>query len=233
MSGHRDAASVIFDDAASVIFDLDGTLIDSLADITDAVNRMLAGLDEPPMPAPEVQSHVGNGAPALVARILRARAIPPARHAALTAALVADYAANPGGASSLYPGVIAALTGLRDAGLRLGLCTNKPVAPTRAVLDNSGLAPFFPVVIGGDSLARRKPDPEPLLTVWRALGPGPAIFVGDSSVDAETAAAAALPFVFFTEGYLNAPRATIAPVAEFSDFGALPGLISRLFAGLR
>lgn len=214
----------------AVIFDLDGTLIDSAADIAAAVNRMLGSIGEPPMPTDEVQTHVGNGAPALVARVLASRGVAPARHAALTAALVADYMANPGDSRSLYPGALVALDALAARGLRLGLCTNKPIAPTRAILDRAGLARHFGAVIGGDSLPRRKPDPAPLLTVWRALGPLPAIFVGDSGVDAATARAADLPFVLFSGGYLNAPRASIEPAAEFGDFAELPAIISRLLS---
>lgn len=216
---------------AAVIFDLDGTLVDSAADIAAAVNRMLAGIGEPPMPVAEVQSYVGNGAPALlVARVLAARRIAPARHAALTAALLADYAANPGDAGSLYSGALAALDALAAQGLRLGLCTNKPIGPTRLLLGRAGLGGCFHAVIGGDSLPQRKPDPAPLLTVWRAPGTAAAIYVGDSGVDDATARAAGLPFVFHSGGYLNAPRESIDPIAEFADFGQLPAIVSRLLS---
>lgn len=123
-----------------------------------------------------------------------------------------------------------ALEALDAAGHPLALCTNKPLRPTHAALESTGLRRFFRAVVGGDTLPVRKPDPAPLLTAWRALGTTRAIYVGDSGVDAQTAEAAALPFVLFTEGYLNAPRETIRETASFSDFGALPGLISRISA---
>lgn len=213
-----------------VIFDLDGTLIDSIGGIAAAVNRMLIAEGLAEMTSAEVQAFVGSGLPALVARVATARGIPAARHPALVARLEADYTSRPTSTESLYPGAVAALEALDAAGHPLALCTNKPLRPTHAALESTGLRRFFRAVVGGDTLPVRKPDPAPLLTAWRALGTTRAIYVGDSGVDAQTAEAAALPFVLFTEGYLNAPRETIRETASFSDFGALPGLISRISA---
>ncbi len=213
-----------------VIFDLDGTLIDSIGGIAAAVNRMLLSEGLAAMPQAEVQSYVGSGLPALVARVASARGIPAARRPALVARLEADYTSRPTGEDALYPGAVAALTALAETGHLLAICTNKPLRPTHAVLEGTGLRRFFRGVIGGDSLAVRKPDPAPLITAWRVLGTARAIYVGDSGVDAQTAEAAALPFVLFTQGYLNAPRESIREAAAFSDFRDLPGLISHFCA---
>lgn len=211
--------------AVSVIFDLDGTLIDSLPDIHAAVNRLLAFEGQPPMPRTEVQSYVGDGAPVLVRRVMAARGMDMARHAELAARMVADYTARSCEETTLYPHVPETLEVLRARGCALGVCTNKPESATRAVLAELGLAACFDVVVAGDTLPQRKPDPAPLLHAARLMGAPQAVFVGDSEIDARTAEAAALPFYFFTEGYLRVPRQDINAVAEFSDYRDLPALL--------
>lgn len=212
--------------ALSVIFDLDGTLIDSLPDIHAAVNRMLLAEGQPPMPRAEVQSYVGDGAPVLIRRVMAARGMEMARHGELAARMVADYTARSCEETTVYPHVAETLAALRADGCRLGICTNKPESATRAVLAELGLAAFFDAIVAGDTLPQRKPDPTPLFHAARLLGAPRAVFVGDSEVDARTAEAAALPFYFFTEGYLRLPRHKISPVAEFSDYRELPRLVS-------
>ena len=98
-------------------------------------------------------------------------------------------------------------------------------APTRAVLAHFGMLQMFPVIFGGDSLPTRKPDPAPLLATIAALGNLPALFVGDSEVDAETARAAGLPFLLFTEGYRKSPVAAIPHSAAFADWSDLPDVL--------
>lgn len=184
------------------IFDLDGTLIDSAPDIHGAVNRILATEGLPPLPLERIQSFVGNGATVLVSRCLAAHGLPQDgdRIANLAKRLEADYV----GAvhlTTLYPGVKNALEQLVKAHFSLGVCTNKPIAPTQAVLRHFGLFDVFSVITGGDTLDQRKPDPRPLLWTQSRLGGGPVIFVGDSEVDAATAKAADLPFWLHSGGY--------------------------------
>lgn len=93
----------------------------------------------------------------------------------------------------------------------------------------SGWRGFFPVVIGGDSLPQRKPDPAPLLAAAAGLD-GPVLFVGDSEVDAETALAAQVPFLLFTEGYRKAPVSALPHAARFARYSDLPALVARLAA---
>lgn len=208
-----------------LIFDLDGTLIDSAPDIRAAVNRMLAGEGLEPLDLPTVTDFVGNGMPKLVERVMAVKGIDPARHKALTQVTLDHYNAAPSALTRPYPGVPQALAALEAAGHRLALCTNKPEAPARAILADLGLARHFPVVIGGDTLPMRKPDPAPALECVKAMGGGDAAFIGDSEVDAETAEAAGLPFYLFTEGYRKSPVSALPHRAAFSDFAALPGLI--------
>ena len=122
----------------------------------------------------------------------------------------------------------AALDALRAEGHVLGICTNKPAAAARAVLRHLGLSDRFAAVIGGDSAPTRKPDPAPLHMAHNACGPGPAIFVGDSEIDAATARAAGMDLLLFTEGYRKSPVADLPHRAAFDDFAALPGLIRDL-----
>ncbi|QYK40702.1 MAG: phosphoglycolate phosphatase [Paracoccaceae bacterium] len=213
----------------SVIFDLDGTLIDSAPDIHAASNRVLAEQGFPPLTLPQVRSFIGKGVPHLVERLLDASGDDPAgpRFAAMVASFTAGYE-DAVGLTRPYPGVVAALDRLAATGCALGICTNKPHAPTLAVLRHLDLLDRFGVVIGGDSLPRRKPDPAPLRAAAQALGRDRVIYVGDSEVDAETAANAAMPFLIYTEGYRQAPLAALPHDAAFADWGALPALVERL-----
>lgn len=216
---------------AAVIFDLDGTLVDSAPDIHAAVNRMLADAGQAALPAQTVNGFIGNGVPALVARVLAAcgQEPDPARQAEWQAGFLRHYAADSTTLTQLYPGVTAALSALARDGHQLALCTNKPELPARKILRAFGLAGLFPVVIGGDSLPQRKPDPAPLLAAACGLD-GPVLFVGDSEVDAQTALAARVPFVLFTEGYRKAPVSALPHAARFARFSDLPALIVRLAA---
>jgi len=213
----------------AVIFDLDGTLIDSAPDIHAASNQVLHDAGFAPLSLAQVRSFIGKGVPHLVARLLQASGEPPSgpQHAAMVARFTASYESAVG-LTRPYPGVVAALAALAANGLELGLCTNKPVAPAKAVLRHLGLDHHFAALIGGDSLAQRKPDPAPLLATLAALGGGVAVYVGDSEVDAATAAAARLPFALFTEGYRQTPVADLPHAAAFADFAALPGIIADL-----
>jgi len=213
-----------------VIFDLDGTLIDSAPDIHAASNRVLAKDGLPPLSFDQVRSFIGKGVPHLVARLLDAsgEAADGPRHAAMVARFTAGYE-DAVGLTRPYPGVLDALDAL--AGRRLGICTNKPLAPTLAVLRHLGMEARFAAILGGDSLPVRKPDPAPLLATRERLGGGPVVYVGDSEVDAQTAAAAGLPFALYTRGYRHTPVADLPHDAAFDDFAELPGIVARLLRG--
>lgn len=210
-----------------VIFDLDGTLIDSAPSIRDAVNAMLGDVGLEPLSLPEVIGFIGNGLPVLVGRVMAARGIAVEREAEILALVHRYYAHFSLQEAHLYPGAEAALRDLAATGHRLGICTNKPAGLALAILRENGLLDLFGTVIGGDSLAVRKPDPAPLLQALDELGGGPAIFVGDSEIDAETAERAALPFLFFTGGYAKRPADLIPAAGRFDDHAALAALVAR------
>lgn len=212
-----------------VVFDLDGTLVDSAPDLQAAAAAMLRDLGRPPLSLAQIKGFVGNGIAKLVERCLAASGGPPADPEAALAAFRRSYAAAPVALTRPYPGVAAALQRLRGAGIRLGVCTNKPQAPALAVLEGLRLADHFAAVVGGDLLPVLKPDPAPLRLCLDLLGAagGPALFVGDSETDAATARNAGLPFALFTEGYRKSPVESFEAELVFSDYAALGGLLGQ------
>jgi len=213
----------------AVIFDLDGTLIDSAPDIHAATNRLMAAHGFAGFVPEETRAFIGHGVPHFVACCLRARDAEATGdlHRQLVGEFEAGYKTAVG-LTEIYPGVGEALDRLSAMGFALGICTNKPVAPARAVLAHLGLAAYFPVVIGGDSCPQRKPDPLPLQTAVAGLAATRVLYVGDSEVDAETSVRAKLPFALFSEGYRKTPLADIPHHTAFSDFAALPGIAADL-----
>ena len=209
----------------NIVFDLDGTLIDSAPDIRAAANIMLAGEGAAPLDMATTISFIGNGIPKLVERAMRARNLPAADHARLTEAMLDAYDKNPATLTRLYDGLGALLPRLRSDGHRLGICTNKPLAPTRQILDILGITGLFDVIIGGDTLAVKKPDPAPLNAAYEALGDGARLYVGDSEVDAETAERANVPFALFTQGYRKVPVEDLTHEIAFADFAELGAFI--------
>lgn len=213
---------------AAVIFDLDGTLVDSAADIHAAVTVLLAEQGFPALRTDAVRNMVGNGAPVLIERVIAAVGAAPSSQTEWLARFLHIYES----ATALtkpYPGVDQAMQSLAAAGFRLGLCTNKPTAPTLALLRALGWQDHFAGVICGDSLTSRKPDPAMLHAATHLTGQ-PAIYVGDSEVDEATALAAGLPFLLFSQGYRKKPADAFAAAAVFDHFDDLPALVRR-FAG--
>ncbi|RVV99246.1 phosphoglycolate phosphatase [Mesobaculum littorinae] len=216
--------------APIVVFDLDGTLVDSAPDIRAVANAVLdhQGVT-PPLTIEETHGFIGRGTPHFVKCMMDARDM--GNDPALYEALHVDFLSRYPDATQLtvvFDGVETALHDLRQGGARLGLCTNKPEAAARALLEARGLSDAFDLVLGGDSLAQRKPDPEPLRTAVARLGGGPALYVGDSEIDAETAQGAGIPFVFHTGGYPLGDPARIEAAARFDEFASLPALLRDL-----
>ncbi len=213
----------------AIVFDLDGTLVDSLSDIARAANQMLADQGRAPLPESTIRGFVGNGLPKLVERVMAHCDFDMTRQPELTQATLRHYNAAASAQTRPYPGVIAALESLQQSGATMGLCTNKPEVPARHILKDLALDRFFEVVIGGDTLDTRKPDPAHLHAAFQALGPHQAqVFVGDSEVDAETARRANIPFVLYSRGYRKSPLTQIQHQAAFDDFDHLPELILQM-----
>jgi len=216
----------------AIIFDLDGTLIDSAADIAANANAVLEELGLGALPTVQIRGFIGNGVGNLIGRVLEASNM--AADGPLFAPMVKRFNELYEAAfehTVIYPGVTNALMQLADMGCVLGVCTNKPIAPTHAVLRHLGLDKHFAAVYGGDSLPQRKPDPAPLFATAGDLGRAQVIYVGDSEVDAATAENAKLPFLLYTEGYRKTPVHELYHDAPFNDFKQLPGLVAALMKG--
>lgn len=213
----------------AVIFDLDGTLVDSAADIHLAVNMLLAEDGHPPLSRAQVTAMVGNGVPTLIDRVIAATGAARELHGGWVARFLQIYEQDATGLTKPYDGAEDAMARLAADGYRLGLCTNKPTGPTRALLAALGWQARFDAVVCGDTLPTRKPDPAMLHHAIGALG-GPVLYVGDSEVDAETAHAAGVGFLLYNEGYRKSPVAALRPLASFNRFEDLPALVARFAA---
>jgi phosphoglycolate phosphatase len=190
----------------AAIIDLDGTMLDTVPDFHVAINRMRAELGLAPIAAERIKLMVGKGSENLIRSVLALDydAAGVAQHfSAAMDAYQRHYLAINGDHSALYPEVAAGLDALKAAGLRLACVTNKPIAFAAPLLKQKGLASYFEVVYGGDSLAKKKPHPMPLLQVCAdfALQPAQVVAIGDSSNDAQAARAAGCPVLTVPYGY--------------------------------
>lgn len=188
------------------MIDLDGTLVDTLGDFEAALAQMLRPLGRPALARGEIARLIGKGSEHLVRQVLAqidGRAPDEALFQGAWRLYLAAYEDINGRHSTVYPGVCEGLRALRARGLPLACLTNKPVAHARALLALKRLDGFFGLVFGGDSFARKKPDPLPLLETCRALGSVPArtLMIGDSANDAAAARAAGCPVMLMRYGY--------------------------------
>jgi phosphoglycolate phosphatase len=191
---------------AAVMIDLDGTLLDTVPDLAAAAGRMLAALGLRGRTQEEIRSFIGKGIPNLVQRCLQASA--DSAHAAAlqveALTLFQDfYFEESGRRSAVYPGVLEGLAQFRAMGLRLACVTNKAARFTLPLLEQKGLTPYFELVVSGDTLARKKPDPMQLAHICAAfaLAPEKVLLIGDSANDALAARAAGCPVLCVSYGY--------------------------------
>jgi len=179
----------------AVLFDLDGTLLDTAADLAAAANAMLADLGRPRRDPAEIATYIGRGIPVLVHRSLTGALDGAAEPSLFERALPLferRYAEESGRRAQPYPGVVDGLVRIRALGLGLGCVTNKAGRFTQELLERQGLARFFGCVVSGDTLARKKPDPLPVVHACGLLGapPGEVLLIGDSLNDVLAARAA-------------------------------------------
>jgi phosphoglycolate phosphatase len=175
-----------------VIFDLDGTLIDSRLDLVHSVNAALRHIGRLDLPDEVIASYVGDGAPILIQRALGGEAVSEAAVRQGLQFFLSYYREHKLDHTTVYDGVKEALTVVQRSSngvpRKLAVLSNKPVGPSRAIVEALGLGPFFMQVYGGNSFATKKPDPEGALRLLEELGvrPEEAAIVGDSHVDIET-----------------------------------------------
>lgn len=216
----------------AVVFDLDGTLVDSAPDLRTALNRLLAEHGRRPLSLAEVTTMIGDGAAKLVERGFAATGAEAGdRLPALTDGFLAHYEGAASVETRPYPGVRELLATLRADGLALGVCTNKPEAPTREILRDLDLDGPFGAVFGGDTLdGIRKPDPRLLLAVLDTLGSTPekAVMVGDNANDVGAARAAGMRVILRTGGYTVVPAEQLGADAVITGFDELPSVLKGL-----
>ena len=235
----------MFSHLQAVIVDLDGTMVDTLGDFEVALNRALADLDLPPATRTLVERTIGKGSEHLIRSVLAHQlALPDVKGLSnVCDARSVDhlyesawqryqhhYLAINGQYAAVYPGVVAGLQQLREAGLQLACLTNKPLSFAKPLLQAKGLDGFFTHVFGGDSFARKKPDPLPVHRTCEALGTSPAdtLMVGDSSNDAQAARAAGCPVVLVRYGYNHGePVDGVDADAHVDALTAIPAALAK------
>lgn len=190
-----------------LVFDLDGTLVDSLPGLEAILSYVLQQEGRRPVSRAEVRQMIGDGSRMLMDRALAATG--PMPEEAVCARIHEDFLcgllADPVGATRLFPGLGEVLEGLRSRGIPMSICTNKPLAPTHALLEGLGISGYFRGVVAGDSLPTRKPAPEMVLAAQALLGIDQAWMVGDSEVDLRAGRAAGLPVALVDWGYAHDP----------------------------
>jgi 2-phosphoglycolate phosphatase len=216
---------------SGVVFDLDGTLVDSRRDIAEAANHALGKNGFGKLPHDELESYVGDGAPALMARSARLDA-EDEKVRVLVADFLDYYAEHPIDHTLLMPGALQALDELRN--YTLGVCTNKPRRTSLAVLHGLGLEARFSGVVAGDDLPQRKPDPAPVLETARRMGVpvSQVLMVGDGPQDVLSGRGAGAYTVGVRGGIQAFERLAAAePHAMIDTLAELPELVSRLARG--
>lgn len=216
----------------TLLFDLDGTLADTAPDLCRTMNALLERHGRRPIPADKVRHMVGGGARKIMERGFAETGEPPSEALLdrLFDEFVEHYGAHIAEESAIFPGLMPHLDAFRGRGVRMGVCTNKVEALSHKLLAALDVADYFPVVIGGDTLPVKKPDPEHLLEAVRRLGGDPAatVMIGDSAPDIDAARAARIPSVCVTFGYTRVPPQELGADVLISHFDELPGALARL-----
>ena len=217
-----------------IMVDLDGTLAHTAPEIAEAANLMLADLKKPMLPISQVESYIGEGVVVLIKRCLNSQldisqlnAEPDAVLMAQAEPLFFAHYTNNAADSKPFYGVIEGLKALRSRGFKIACVTNKPEKFTLKLLQKSGLAEFFEMVVSGDSLSKKKPDPMQLQHICAKLEAHTfeALLVGDSDTDIAAAHAAGCFIVTVPYGY-NQGR-TIDESKVDATIADLTELVSR------
>jgi len=218
---------------SGVIFDLDGTLVDSAADIADALNAGLATIGVAPFPVEAVHSMIGGGGRVAIGRALEAarRTASESELQRVFDAFMARYRTVSAEGRGLYPAAHEVLGGLRSRGVRLALCTNKAEEVAGIALEALGIAGYFDATIGALDGRPRKPDPGQVHWLLERMGLSAAatVLVGDSAADAGAARAAGVGGLVLTSfGYSRIPVAELGADAIIDHLSELPHALGRI-----
>ncbi|RLV59375.1 phosphoglycolate phosphatase [Parashewanella curva] len=219
----------------AIAFDLDGTLVDSVPDLAAAINGMMMELNLELASEDQVRSWVGNGAEVLVQRAITWSIQRSPESSVLKEALAVflrHYDLHLNQHSRLYPSVKATLSNLHKQGYQLAIVTNKPQQFIAPLLQAFGLDAYFSLIIGGDTLGRKKPDPLPLnhiLQQWQ-LENSQLLMVGDSKNDILSAKSASIASIGLTYGYnYGEDIGLCGPDAVFDDFHHIENWVNTQF----
>jgi phosphoglycolate phosphatase len=215
----------------ALIFDLDGTLVDTAPDLTAATNHALSLIGRRPISQTEARHMVGHGSRALIIKgcEVTGGAVDDETIKRLNIAFLDYYADHIAGHSVIFPGLLALLDRARNAGLKLGVCTNKVEHLSHKLLRELEMADYFGAVVGGDTLPIMKPDPAPYHEVAKRLGVDTAntIMFGDSETDIRTAQNTGVPVIAVTFGYTPLPVETYNPTHIINHYDDAWDLIAR------
>ncbi|NMG40066.1 HAD-IA family hydrolase [Chelativorans sp. ZYF759] len=217
----------------TIVFDLDGTLIDTAPDLLASLNHCLLCEDMNPVEAAELRRYVGMGARVMIQRAFAAgqRDLDEETLSRMMEVFLDHYTTGMPGTSAPYPGLLATLDRLEDAGYAFAICTNKLERLSVSLVEKLEIAHRFRAVCGADTFAFRKPDPRHLLeTIAKAGGvPSRSIMVGDSRTDIDTAKAAGIPVVAVDFGYTDRHVREFEPSHIISHYDELSlDLVERL-----
>lgn len=220
-----------------VIFDLDGTLIDSRLDLVHSVNAALRHIQRPELPEHIIASFVGDGAPVLIQRALGGEQVDDALVRKGLEFFLTYYREHKLDHTTVYPGIADALRAIQNSGngspsgtrRKMAVLTNKPVNPSRAIVEALGLGKYFSQVYGGNSFPTKKPSPEGARKLMQEAGaePSQTVMVGDSHTDIETGRSARFWTVGVTYGFAPHTLAEASPDVTVDD----PRELATVFSG--
>jgi len=218
---------------ATIVFDLDGTLVDTAPDLTNALNDVLTRRGYTPVSLATIRKCVGHGARIMIEEALR-RAGAEDNVDRMLAEFLVHYEANIAAESRPFPGAVAAIDDLAAQGVTLAVCTNKREHLSRRLLRELRIDYYFGAIAGRDTLAVSKPDPRHLTGAIALAGGNPSrvVMIGDSEVDLRTAKAAAIPMILVSFGYTISPLDGLAPEAAIDHFNELEGRAAALLNGV-
>lgn len=216
----------------SIVWDLDGTLVESAPDLASALNTLLNEQGKHTHTVANVRPMIGGGVAKLIERGFRASGNPLDETAVeeLVPRFMEIYTACATENTDLVPHAREVLNHFYLAGVKQGLCTNKPLSVTRLIVNALDIQGFFGSVIGGDSTPMRKPNPLPLLTCLEEMGARPedALMVGDSGADVGAARAAGVPVILVPDGYTGVPAVSLGADFVVGNLSDIPDLIKPL-----
>lgn len=218
------------------IFDLDGTLADTAADLLASANVALAEASLPLLSYPDERSVAGRGGRAMIRRSISLAGRDPDHDVEVSLAdalyprLLIAYERAIAEHTNLFEGVVPCLDRLDADGWRLGICTNKPERLARILMTELGVLHRFGALLGADTLAVRKPDPQHFLETCRRIGADPrrSVMIGDTKTDLLTARAVGSPCVLTSFGFAAEPLESLAPDAVVAHFDELPAVLEEL-----